>query len=309
MDIHELSLAIKSEATELGFVACGISRAGLLDEEQQHFDNWLQAGMNAGMAYMHNYRDKRLNPCLLVNNAKSVICLLMNYKPAEKQNTNAPKIARYTYGNDYHIIIWNKLEQLLGFIKQQTPEVSGRGFTDSAPVLERAWAVRAGLGWIGKNSTLISPKYGSFTFLAELIVDIELEYDAPYGSNGCGACNRCMANCPTGAICAPKVVDARKCISYQTIENKDEITEDKHGWLFGCDICLQVCPWNKRTPVTGNIELKPITEVLDMTVNDWQNITENDFNRIFKNSPVKRSKFAGIKRNLSYLINNDEIQN
>jgi epoxyqueuosine reductase len=302
-----LTANIKHKAIQLGFDACGIARAGYLESEQNHFDAWLQQGMHADMAYMQNNAALRLNPSLLVDGAKSVICLLMNYKPAEQQNGQAPKIARYAYGRDYHDIIWEKLNLLLDYIRQCTPEVKGRGFSDSAPVFEKAWTVRAGLGWIGKNSILISPVFGSFIFLAELIVDIELDYDQPYASNGCGECNRCMANCPTGAIYAPKTVDARKCISYQTIENKGVITVDTNGWLFGCDICLQVCPWNKRTPASKHTELAPLPQILSMTADDWQNITEDEFKAIFRQSPLKRAKYAGIKRNLKHVL--DHLSN
>ena len=300
-DISLLSQNIKTYALQLGFDACGIAEAVYLADEQSHFENWLQNGMNADMAYMQNNIDKRLNPTLLLQNAKSVICLLVNYKPKTQQNPQVPKIAAYAYGNDYHEIIWNKLKQLLYFIKQHAPDVNGRGFTDSAPVLEREWAVRAGLGWIGKNSTLISPVFGSYSFLAELIVDIELEYDKPYTTNGCGACNRCVSNCPTGAIIAPKVVDARRCISYQTIENKGDITVNTNGYLFGCDICLKVCPWNKRSPANNHAEFEPIPQVLSMTADDWENITEQEFNSIFRQSAIKRAKYEGIKRNLKAL--------
>lgn len=304
---EQLTTIIKAEALHLGFDACGIARADFLENEQERLNHWLQSEMNADMAYMQNNVDKRLDPRLLVDNAKSVICVLMSYKPLVQQEKHAAKIARYAFGNDYHEIIRDKLKRLLTYIQQQMPEVNGRGFTDSAPVLERAWAVRAGLGWIGKNSTLISPVYGSYTFLAELIVDVELEYDMPYANNGCGACSRCMANCPTGAICAPKTVDARKCISYQTIENKGEITVDTNGWLFGCDICLQVCPWNKRSPIVNHAEFAPVPQILNMSVADWQNMPEHEFNAIFKHSPLKRTKFAGIKRNLTHIIKDDEV--
>ena len=303
MSITELTSKIKAEALNIGFDVSGIAPAELPNKDiyQKNFDTWLAQGMHAEMLYMQNNIEKRLNPILLVEDAKSVICLLMSYKPEQLQNPNAPKIARYAYGIDYHEVIWAKTTQLLNYIKQIAPEANGRGFTDSAPILERVWAVQAGLGWIGKNATLISPIYGSFTFLAELIVDIELEYDKPYTNNGCGACNRCLANCPTKAICAPKTIDARQCISYQTIENKGEITIDTNGWLFGCDICIQVCPWNKQAPTNNHPEFAPIPQVLNMSIDDWLNMSESEFNMVFKHSPIKRSKFAGIKRNLAHL--------
>lgn len=302
-----LTADIKCEALRLGFDDCGVACADFLADEQPRFEAWLQQGMNAEMAYMANNVEKRFDPRLLVDGAKSIICVLMNYKPPQPQHPQAARIARYAYGNDYHDIIRHKLNQLLQYIQQQVPEATGRSFADSAPVLERAWAVRAGLGWIGKNSTLISPKHGSFTFIAELIITIELDYDKPYSSNGCGACNRCMANCPTGAICAPRTVDARRCISYQTIENKGDIMVDTNGWLFGCDICLQVCPWNKRTAAHNKPELEAIPRLLTMTVDDWVHLTENDFTTLLKHSPIKRAKFAGIKRNLKQLHKRDEI--
>jgi epoxyqueuosine reductase len=283
----------------VGFDACGIAKAEFLHNKKNALHSWLNKGYNASMNYMQNNFDLRLNPALLVENAKSVICLLISYNSDAVQTEAAPKIARYAFGNDYHKIIRKKLKSLLVSLKQNFPQISGRGFVDSAPVLEREWAVRAGLGWCGKSAAFISPVFGSFVFLSELIVDIEMEYDKPLDDVFCGECKKCIANCPNSAIVEPYVVDAQKCISYQTIENKGEISESVHGWLFGCDKCLQVCPYNKKAKICNHDEFKPVPQILNMNLNDWKTINENDFNTIFKQSPLMRTGFDGIKRNIN----------
>ncbi len=249
MEKQKLSSYIKQQALLLGFDACGIAAADTLLGSEQALQQWLNNGMNADMDYMTRNVDKRLDVRLLVPKAKSVVCLLTSYKPQQEQRKDAPQIARYAYGNDYHSIIKEKLKLLFGLIRQQVSECEGRGFVDSAPVLERTWAAKAGLGWIGKNGMLISKDFGSYTFLSELVISIELDYDSPLAKNLCGSCVRCMQACPTKAITTPCVVDARKCISYQTIEHKGELNGSLHGWLFGCDICQQACPWNIKAKI------------------------------------------------------------
>lgn len=301
MDKKELTAYIKRQALQLGFDACGVAAAGFLSDRQEHLQQWLDSGMHAGMGYMARNVDKRLDVRLLVPEAKSVVCLLMSYKPQEEQGKAVPQVARYAYGNDYHDVIREKLKALLGFIQQQAPACEGRGFVDSAPVLERSWAAKAGLGWIGKNGMLISKEFGSYTFLAELVVNAELAYDEPFTKSFCGSCTACMQACPTNAITKPCVVDAGKCISYQTIEHRGELSGSLHGWLFGCDICQQACPWNKKAKMVNHIELTPIEGLLSMTKDDWENMCEEDFNRIFNDSALKRTGFSGIKRNLKHL--------
>jgi epoxyqueuosine reductase len=301
-----LSSFIKEKASELGFSDCGIAPAAFLEEEAPRFDDWILNGRNAGMDYMANHREKRLDPTLLVNGAKSVIVLLYNYFPGKPANSESEYlISAYAYGKDYHEVIRGKLNILIDELKQKSPGISIRGFVDSAPILERAWASRAGLGWIGKNSMLITRRNGSYFFLAELITDLELEYDSPFGGDYCGDCSRCMDACPTGAIVDPRVVEAGKCISYLTIENKGEIPAEFKGkykqWIFGCDICQQVCPWNRYSTPHAEPDFNPGPELLDMTKEDWENLTNDQFNSIFKNSPVKRAKFEGIKRNINAL--------
>jgi Uncharacterized Fe-S protein len=302
MNLSEISHIVKNQAALFGFDACGIAKIDCLHEEKNTLRKWLDNGYNASMDYMQNHFEMRLNPELLVENAKSVVCLLISYNSDIQQNKNAPKIARYAFANDYHKIIRKKLKALLASLKQIFPQINGRAFVDSAPILERAWAVRAGLGWQGKSSVFISPVFGSFVFLSELIVDIEMEYDKPLSTNSCGACNKCIANCPNSAIVKPYCVDAKKCISYQTIENKSEINTETHGWLFGCDKCLRVCPYNKRAKICNHEEFKPVNEILNMTLSDWQNINEDDFKMIFKQSPIMRTGFNGIKRNVEKII-------
>lgn len=304
------SQLIKSEAKNLGFLFCGIAKAEFLEQEAPRLENWLQQGMHGEMAYMENYFDKRLDPRLLVDGAKSVISLGLNYYSDNKQDDPlAPKISKYAFGADYHTVIKDKLKQLLAVINEKIGEVGGRAFVDSAPVLDKAWAKKAGLGWIGKNSNLISKKTGSFFFLAELIVDIELEYDVEPTADHCGTCTRCIDACPTDAIVAPQVVNGSRCISYLTIELKNEIPAEfkgkMDGWMFGCDICQDVCPWNKFSLLHQEKAFEPHPELLGMNTADWNEITEDVFKKVFKNSAVKRTKFDGLKRNINFLKKTD----
>ncbi|MDO3643355.1 tRNA epoxyqueuosine(34) reductase QueG [Mucilaginibacter sp. L3T2-6] len=297
---------IKTWAKELGFLFCGIAKAGFLEDEAPRLEAWLNKGMHGEMGYMENYFDKRLDPRLLVDGAKSVISLGLNYYTEDKQtDLNSPKLSKYAYGADYHHVIKGKLKQLLGLMNEHIGEIGGRAFVDSAPVLDKAWAKKTGLGWVGKNSNLINQKKGSFFFLAELIVDIELEYDIAPTADHCGTCSRCIDACPTEAIVAPYVVDGSRCISYLTIELKNEIPQEFTGrmdnWMFGCDVCQDVCPWNKFSVLHNEPAFMPHNELLSMSKNDWQELTEDVFQKVFKNSPVKRTKFNGLKRNISFL--------
>ena len=295
---------IKSEAKRLGFLACGISKAVFLEEEAPRLEQWLKKQMNGQMYYMENNFDKRLNPTLLVDDAKSVISLLLNYYPSEFQNDESYKISKYAYGQDYHFVIKEKLQELLYAIQSTIGEVSGRAFVDSAPVLDKAWAAKSGLGWIGKNSNLLTQKVGSFYFIAELIIDLDLEYDYAT-TDHCGTCTACIDACPTEAIVAPYVVDGSKCISYFTIELKENIPHEMKSklddWVFGCDICQDVCPWNKFSKPHKEPLFNPNPEMLVMSKNDWEEITEETFKIVFKNSPLKRTKFDGLKRNINFL--------
>ncbi|PHR13963.1 MAG: tRNA epoxyqueuosine(34) reductase QueG [Aequorivita sp.] len=295
---------IKAEAKRLGFVSCGISKAEFLEEEAPHLENWLNKSMHGEMAYMENHFDKRLDPTLLVPDSKSVISLLLNYFPSETQNSETYKISKYAYGTDYHFVIKDKLKQLMEFISEEIGEVHGRAFVDSAPVLDKAWAAKSGLGWIGKHSNLLTKQLGSFYFIAELIVDLDLEYDTPV-TDHCGSCTACIDACPTNAIVANKVVDGSKCISYYTIELKNEIPisekEKFEDWMFGCDICQDVCPWNRFSKAHSEPLFNPHPELLSMSKKDWHEITEAVFHKIFKNSAVKRTKFSGLKRNINFL--------
>ena len=296
---------IKAEAKRLGFDYCGISKADFLEEEAPRLEQWLNKNMHGQMSYMENHFDKRLDPRLLVPGAKSVISLLLNYYTSEKQeDEHAPKISKYAYGSDYHVVIKEKLYLLLQFIQATIGEVDGRVFVDSAPVLDKAWAKKSGLGWIGKNSNLINKKSGSFYFIAELIVDLELEEDGPI-KDYCGSCTRCIDACPTDAIIAPYVVDGSKCISYFTIELKENIPAEVNGkldnWAFGCDVCQDVCPWNRFAKDHTEQHFKPAGELLGMTKEDWYELTEETFKKVFKGSAVKRTKFSGLKRNLNFI--------
>jgi len=300
------TIFIKQQAALLGFHHCGIARATRLDEDARRLENWLKLGMHGSMHYMEKYFDLRIDPGQLVPGAKSIITLLLNYYPNEKQKVDSPKISKYAFGKDYHEVIREKLKKLMELMNSEVGEIHGRGFVDSAPVLERTWAQRSGLGWVGKNGNLINKQAGSFFFIATLITDLELEYDDPFAKDYCGTCTRCIDECPTDAILPGKVVDGSKCISYFTIELKDAlIPENMKGkfenWMFGCDICQDVCPWNRFTKSTDETEFTPIPEVLNLTTKEWEEMTEESFKNIFRTSPLSRAKFKGIKRNLKFL--------
>lgn len=304
------SQLIKAEAKRLGFMACGISKAVFLEEEAPRLENWLQNNHHGEMSYMENHFDKRLDPRKLVDGAKSVVSLALNYFTDLKQDDpNSPKISKYAYGDDYHELIKEKLRFLMEFIHQEIGEVNGRSFVDSAPVLDKVWAKKAGLGWIGKNSNLINKKTGSFFFLAELIIDLDLDDEEEPSKDYCGTCTKCIDACPTDAIIAPYVVDASQCISYLSIELKNEIPKEFKGkmdnWMFGCDICQDVCPWNKFSMLHTEPRLMPHEGILELTKRDWQEITEDTFKKVFKNSAVKRTKYVGLKRNIDFLYSND----
>ncbi|WP_076381315.1 tRNA epoxyqueuosine(34) reductase QueG [Filimonas lacunae] len=297
---------IKEWAQQLGFSYCGIARARMLDEDARRLESWLNKGMHGSMHYMEKNFELRVDPTRLVPGAKSVITLLMNYYPPEQQVTDAPRIAKYAYGEDYHEVIRPKLNDLLARIRLNIGAVEGRGFVDSAPVLERSWAQLTGAGWIGKNGNLISKQNGSFFFIATLIIDLELEYDDPFAKDFCGTCTKCIDACPTDAILPNKQVDGSKCISYFTIELKDMLIPDEmqgrfDDWMFGCDTCQDVCPWNRFSKAGSEPAFAPIPEVLNLKTQDWEALTEESFRTIFKNSPLKRSKFKGIQRNLQFL--------
>lgn len=297
---------IKQWAADLGFDHCGIARAVHLDEDAWRLERWLNNGMNGAMRYMENYFDLRIDPSRLVPGAKSVITLLINYFPGREVLPEGPLVAKYAYGKDYHEVIRDKLKQLLQLIRDHIGEVEGRGFVDSAPVLERSWAVRSGLGWIGKNGNLLHKQAGSFFFIATMIVDLELEYDVPFVGDYCGTCRKCIDACPTDAILENKVVDGSKCISYFTIELKDMLIPDamkgKFGdWLFGCDTCQDVCPWNRFSTPTKEQAFAPIPAILEFSARDWRELTEERFKEIFRHSPLKRAKYEGIRRNLQFI--------
>ena len=304
MNKQHISKLIKDEAKRLGFLSCGISKADFLAEEAPRLEKWLQKNMNGEMSYMENHFDKRLDPRLLVEGSKSVISLLLNYYPDKEQVSDSYKISKYAYGQDYHHVIKLKLRQLQEFISEEIGEVNGRAFVDSAPVMDKAWAAKSGLGWIGKNSNLLTQQVGSFYFIAELIVDLELEYDTPV-TDHCGTCTACLDACPTQAITEPYVVDGSKCISYFTIELKDSIPTEFSGkfedWMFGCDICQDVCPWNKFSKSHSEPLFDPQPELLSMTKKDWEEITEEVFKKVFQKSAVKRTKFTGLTRNIDFL--------
>ena len=295
---------IKTEAKRLGFLSCGISKAGFLEEEAPRLEKWLNQNMHGEMQYMENHFDKRLDPTKLVEGSKSVISLLLNYFPSEEQNPDSYKISKYAYGMDYHFVIKDKLKSLLQFIQEEIGDVHGRAFVDSAPILDKAWAAKSGLGWIGKNSNLLTQQVGSFYFIAELIVDLELEYDTPV-TDHCGTCTACIDACPTEAIVQPYVVDGSKCISYLTIELKNEIPSEFDGkldeWMFGCDVCQDVCPWNRFSKPHSEPLFNPNPDLLSFTKKDWEEITEDVFKKIFKKSAVKRTKLSGLQRNVNFL--------
>lgn len=295
---------IKTEAKRLGFLSFGISKAGFLEEEAPRLEKWLNQNMHGEMQYMENHFDKRLDPTKLVPGAKSVISLLLNYYPKEFQTDETYKISKYAFGTDYHFVIKDKLKQLLHFITEEIGEVEGRAFVDSAPVLDKAWAAKSGLGWMGKHSNLLTRQVGSFYFIAELILDLELEYDSPV-TDHCGTCTACIDACPTQAIVEPYVVDGSKCISYFTIELKNEIPNEVKGrfddWVFGCDVCQDVCPWNRFSKPHNEPLFNPKPELLSMTKKDWEEITREVFRKVFQKSAVKRTKFEGLQRNITFL--------
>ena len=302
----EYKYFVKQTAAQLGFDYCGIAKAEKLNDEARRLESWLNKGFNGSMSYMNNYFDLRIDPSKLVPGAKSVITLLLNYFPAEQQKTGVPRISKYAYGKDYHEVIREKLKSFLQTLQQNIGEINGRGFTDSAPVLERSWAVKSGLGWVGKNGNLITKNQGSFFFIATLITDLELEPDDLFTKDYCGTCTKCIDSCPTEAILPNKVIDGSKCISYFTIELKDlliptDMKDKFENNMFGCDICQDVCPWNRFSKPTNEAEFTPLNEVLNFSKKDWEELTEESFKIIFRKSPLKRSKFEGIKRNLKFL--------
>ena len=301
---NQYSSAIKNESARLGFSYCGISKADFLEEEAPRLEQWLLQNMHGKMKYMQNHFDKRLDPRILVPGARSVISLLCNYYSDEKQEDAAPGISMYAFGNDYHFVVKEKMRALLEFIHENIGEVHGRIFVDSAPVMERAWAMKSGLGWIGKNTNLISKQSGSYFFIAEIISDLELDADAPI-EDFCGTCSRCIDACPTDAIIKPYVVDGSKCISYFTIELKEEIPESYRGkmddWIFGCDVCQEVCPWNRFSKPHQETQFHPSQEILQTDYEGWIDMSKEIFESLFKDSPLMRTGFSGIKRNLEFI--------
>jgi epoxyqueuosine reductase len=297
---------IKQFSKQLGFDFCGVAKAERLDEDAKRLEQWLSKNRHGSMQYMANHFDLRVDPTKLILGAKSVITLMLNYFPSAKQSIDAPKISKYAFGKDYHEVIREKLTELIQLIKETVGDVNGRGFVDSAPVLERSWAVKSGLGWVGKNGNLISKQNGSFFFIATLICDLELEYDSPFAKDYCGSCTKCIDACPTEAILPDKVVDGSKCISYFTIELKDALIDENmkgkfENWMFGCDVCQDVCPWNRFSKSTQEQNFTPIPEILNLSTKQWEEMSEETFKQVFKHSPLKRTKFAGIQRNLKFI--------
>ncbi|MGV3529264.1 MAG: tRNA epoxyqueuosine(34) reductase QueG [Flavisolibacter sp.] len=301
------TLLVKRLAAVNGFDYCGIAKATVLDDDARRLENWLKQGMHGKMQYMENYFDLRIDPSKLVPGAKSVITLVKNYFP-EKQIEGSYKISKYAYGKDYHYVIKDALKTMLAQLQESVGEINGRGFVDSAPVLERSWASRSGLGWVGKNGNLITKQSGSFFFLATLITDLELNPDDPFAKDYCGSCRRCIEACPTDAIREDKVINGSQCISYFTIELKDEvIPEEMKGkfrdWMFGCDICQDVCPWNRFSKPNTEKAFAPLPELINISAKEWEEMSEEMFRKIFKQSPLSRSKHKGIQRNIRFLKN------
>ena len=294
---------IKNKSIELGFISCGISKSGFLENEIGRFESWLKNNYHGKMSYMERNFDKRMDTRKLVDGSKSVISLLFNYYPSKEINNNSFKISKYAYGKDYHFIIKDKLKTLLSSMRNEIGEIDGRVFVDSAPIMEKAWAKKSGLGWIGKNTNLISKKTGSFFFIAEIIVDLELEYDNEV-TDHCGSCTACLDACPTDALYEPYKIDASKCISYFTIELKEQfpndLKKDFNDWIFGCDICQDVCPWNKFSRPNEEPLLNPLKEINQYSKKDWLELTDEVFKVVFKGSPIERTKFNGLKRNIQY---------
>jgi epoxyqueuosine reductase len=300
-----ISKSIHAKALELGFAGCGFSRAEALPEDAARLQDWLDKGYHGDMGYMANHFEKRTNPTLLVEGSKSVISLLYSYYTDQRQgDPEAPIISKYAYGKDYHFVLKEKMNLLFEFIKTEFGPVEGRVFVDSAPVLDRVWAKRAGLGWIGKNSNLISRKAGSFVFIGEIILDLELEYNEIPEGDFCGSCTRCIDACPTDAILTNRTLDAQKCISYLTIENKGEIDETLKGKLsnrfFGCDICQDVCPWNRSALPHNEPAFKPSEDLLHMSESQWNELNKDQYNKLFRESPVKRAGFKKLKQNIAF---------
>lgn len=306
MSIPEISVTIKEKALELGFADCGFSKAEPLDEDAARLREWLDAGHHARMGYMANHFEKRCDPTVLVDGALSVISLLFNYyTDKEQSDPDAPVISKYAYGKDYHFVMKERLNLLFDFIRTLHPEAEGRVFVDSAPVLDRAWAKKAGLGWIGKNSCLISRNEGSFVFIGEIILNLELNYNQIPEGDFCGSCNRCVEACPTGAILDMRTLDSERCISYQTIENRGEISSDLTGKLsgrmFGCDICQDVCPWNRKAKLHTEPEFEPKPGLLELTEDEWSKLEKDRYKELFKDSPVERAGFKKLQSNLAFL--------
>jgi epoxyqueuosine reductase len=304
--IQEHTRFIKETALSLGFTHCGIAKAAPLDEDARRLEKWLHAGMHGSMQYLENHFDLRVDPTKLVPGAKSVITLTQNYYSPKKQPADSPKISTYAYGTDYHFVIKEKLNKLLAAIQQKAGDIVGRGFVDSAPVLERTWAQKSGAGWIGKNGNLISKKDGSFFFIATLIVDLPLIYDDPFAKDYCGSCTKCIDACPTDAILPDKTIAGNKCISYFTIELKDAIIPSEmkgkfDNWMFGCDTCQDVCPWNRFSKQHAEPGFTPNTAIESFGLQEWNDLTKEGFKNVFKNSPLQRSKFEGITRNLQFI--------
>jgi epoxyqueuosine reductase len=304
--LQQYTRFIKKSAAELGFDHCGIARAEILNDDARRLEQWLQKGMQGTMRYMEKYFDLRIDPGKLVPGARSVITLLKNYYPSEWQQPDTPKISKYAFGKDYHEVIRSQLNQLIHLMKEEIGEIHGRGFVDSAPVLERTWAQRSGLGWVGKNGNLINKQSGSFYFIATLITDLELEYDDAFAKDFCGTCTKCIDACPTDAILPGKVVDGSKCISYFTIELKEmmipgEMKGKFDDWLFGCDACQDICPWNRFSKPHQETEFIPIPEILNLNKIEWEEMTEENFKKIFMDSPLSRAKYKGIQRNLKFI--------
>ncbi|WP_064196372.1 MULTISPECIES: tRNA epoxyqueuosine(34) reductase QueG [Emticicia] len=304
--LQERSNIIKQKALELGFEACGISKADFLEEEAPLLEKWLNLNYHGKMAYMANHFDKRLDPRKLVDGAKSVITVILNYFPEEPLSTDEDsyKISKYAYGTDYHFVLKDKLKDLMNFISEEIGEVNGRIFVDSAPVMDKVWAKKSGIGWIGKHSNLITREIGSFFFIGEIICDLELQTDSSM-KDYCGTCTRCVDACPTDAIVQPYVVDGSKCISYFTIELKEAIPDEVKGqfenWIFGCDICQDVCPWNRFSKPSEVPDFRQHPDLKNFTKSDWEEITQEVFQEIFRRSAVKRTKLEGLKRNISFV--------
>ncbi|MHC1777099.1 MAG: tRNA epoxyqueuosine(34) reductase QueG [Lentimicrobium sp.] len=305
---------VRQKAGELGFAFCGISKARRLDEEAPHLEKWLNEGRHGKMAYMENHFDKRLDPRLLVEGAKSVISLMINYFPSDNESYKSPlKVSKYAWGKDYHFIIKDKLQSLADCLIEEAGSINYRIFVDSAPVLDRAWAVNAGIGWIGKNTMLISRRNGSYFFLAEIITDLELDYDNPFGGNYCGDCTRCIDACPTGAITGPRQLDASKCISYLTIELKEAISPEfqskMQNWIFGCDVCQDVCPWNRFSVSGTETAFQPSGNWTEWTKEEWNSLEKTVFKRTFGKSPLTRAGFMKLKNSISFAVESEEGTN